>query len=151
MADGHDTYASHSCMSLVLLLFSCYFLTSPLCLRHCSSSIHRILSRRGLKAMYGREYIWIEFVCVRKILFPSLFWCSRSFPFYGCVFVRDKGEHFHNGALAGLLKPLNSRSIHPTWTKSLQFRLVQLYKQQNKTLVTKHVSSLKHPLKILHL
>ena len=97
-------------------------------------------------SIYGLSlFVWERFFSLH------CFGVRVLFLFLVVFFVRDKGEHSHNGALAGLLKPLNSRSIHPTWTKSLQFRLVQLYKQQNETPVTKLVLSLKTPLKILHL
>ena len=76
MADGHDTYASHSCvLFLLLLFFSCSFLTSSLCLRHCSSSIHHILSRRGLEGGVWKGIYMDCFVCVRE-RFWSFIVCS---------------------------------------------------------------------------
>jgi len=92
--DGHDTNESHSHI-LFLFLFSCSFLMSSAYLRHCSSSILGILSRRGCEGDAWEGYIWIEFVCMRRfVCFIVLVFIM--FPFWVCFFILDKGEHSHN-------------------------------------------------------
>jgi hypothetical protein len=85
MADGHDSYASHSCM---LFLSSSYLVLSsrlPFTSAIVLLAYIAFCVGEDWKAVYGREYIWIEFVCVRDFFVPFIVLVFVLFLIFGRV------------------------------------------------------------------